>query len=198
MSLHIDPFTVKETKIDGLKIINAKMVTDDRGTVRELFRDSVYSDVLPESVTGWKQINLTRTEKGAVRGLHGEAMSKLITVAYGSVFGAYVDTRPDSKTFGAVETVHVTPGIQVFVPQGVCNGFQALEDTEYLYFFDNEWAPGMPGTALCPLDPELGIEWPIAIDINNLNQISEKDSKAPTLKELKALKGNRLQGCRYK
>ena len=46
MSLHIDPFTVKETKIDGLKIINAKMVT-----VRELFRDSVYSDVLPESIT---------------------------------------------------------------------------------------------------------------------------------------------------
>jgi dTDP-4-dehydrorhamnose 3,5-epimerase len=83
------------------------------------------------------------------------------------------------------ETVYVTPGVQVFVPQGVCNGFQALEDTEYLYFFDNEWAPGMPGTALCPLDPELGIEWPIAIDINNLNQISEKDSKAPTLKELK-------------
>ena len=185
MSLHIDPFSVKETKIAGLKIINAKMATDDRGTVRELFRDSIYSDVLPETVSAWKQINLTRTEKGAVRGLHGEAMSKLITVAYGSVFGAYVDTRPDSGTFGAVETVYVTPGVQVFVPQGVCNGFQALEDTEYLYFFDNEWAPGMPGTALCPLDPELGIEWPIAIDINNLNQISEKDSKAPSLQELK-------------
>ena len=27
MSLHIDPFTVKETKIAGLKIINAKMAT---------------------------------------------------------------------------------------------------------------------------------------------------------------------------
>ena len=185
MSLHIDPFSVKETKIAGLKIINAKMATDDRGTVRELFRDSTYSDVLPETVSAWKQINRTGTEKGAVRGLHGEAMSKLITVAYGSVFGAYVDTRPDSETFGAVETVYVTPGVQVFVPQGVCNGFQALEDTEYLYFFDNEWAPGMPGTALCPLDPELGIEWPIAIDINNLNQISEKDSKAPSLQELK-------------
>ncbi|WP_207658197.1 dTDP-4-dehydrorhamnose 3,5-epimerase family protein [Butyrivibrio fibrisolvens] len=28
-------------------------------------------------------------------------MNKLVTVAYESVFGAYVDTRPDSKTFGA-------------------------------------------------------------------------------------------------
>ena len=185
MSLHIEPFAVNESNIEGLKIISAKMSTDDRGTVRELFRGSIYSEVLPETVTGWKQINLTKTKKGAARGLHGEKMSKLVTVAYGAVFGAYVDTRPDSKTFGAVQTVHITPGIQVFVPQGVCNGFQALEDTEYLYFFDNEWTPGMPGTALCPLDSELGIKWPISIDTRNPNQISEKDSNAPTLKELR-------------
>ena len=189
MSLHIEPFAVNDSNIEGLKIISAKMSTDDRGTVRELFRGSIYFEVLPKTVTGWKQINLTRTKKGAVRGLHGEAMSKLDTVAYGSVFGAYVDTRPDSKTFGAVQTVHITPGVQVFVPQGVCNGFQALEDTEYLYFFDNEWAPGMPGTALCPLDPELDIKWPIPIETSDFNQISEKDSKAPTLKELRKTLG---------
>ena len=189
MSLHIEPFAVNDSNIEGLKIISAKMSTDDRGTVRELFRGSIYFEVLPKTVTGWKQINLTRTKKGAVRGLHGEAMSKLVTVAYGSVFGAYVDTRPDSKTFGAVQTVHITPGVQVFVPQGVCNGFQALEDTEYLYFFDNEWAPGMPGTALCPLDPELDIKWPIPIETSDFNQISAKDSKAPTLKELRKTLG---------
>ncbi|WP_026517961.1 dTDP-4-dehydrorhamnose 3,5-epimerase family protein [Butyrivibrio sp. MC2021] len=185
MGTQIEPFSAKDSNIEGLKVISAKMVTDDRGTVRELFRGSVYDDVLPAEVNSWKQINLTRTKKGAVRGLHGEAMNKLVTVAYGSVFGAYVDTRPGSRTFGAVQTVHITPGVQVFVPQGVCNGFQALEDTEYLYFFDNEWAPGMPGTALCPLDPELDIKWPIAVDTTDLNQISEKDSKAPTLQELR-------------
>lgn len=189
MSLHIEPFVANDSNIEGLKIISAKMATDDRGIVRELFRSSVYFEILPETVTGWKQINLTRTKKGAVRGLHGEAMSKLVTVAYGSVFGAYVDTRLGSKTFGAVQTVHITPGVQVFVPQGVCNGFQALEDTEYLYFFDNEWVSGMPGTALCPLDPELGIKWPISIDASDLNQISAKDSKAPTLKELRKIIG---------
>lgn len=185
MGTTIDPFKASDSNVEGLKIINAKMVTDDRGTVRELFRGSVYADALPNTVSGWKQINLTKTKKGAVRGLHGEAMNKLVTVAYGSVFGAYVDTRPDSKTFGAVQTVHITPGVQVFVPQGVCNGFQALEDTEYLYFFDNEWAPGMPGTALCPIAPDLDINWPIPIDTNDLNQISEKDSKAPTLAQLR-------------
>lgn len=190
MGVQINPFSASESKIDGLKIIHVKMVTDDRGTVRELYRESSHSEVLPETLSAWKQVNLTRTKRGAVRGLHGEAMSKLVTVAYGSVFGAYVDTRPDSKTFGAVETVYIRPGIQVFVPQGVCNGFQALEDdTEYLYFFDNEWVSGMSGVALTPLDPELGIEWPIPIEPEDRNQISEKDYKAPTLRELKEVQG---------
>ena len=196
MKLEIKPFTALESKIDGLKIINVKMVTDDRGTVRELYRESEHMVILPNSVSNWKQVNLTRTKQGAVRGLHGEAMSKLVTVAVGSVFGVYVDTRPGSKTFGAVETVHITPGIQVFVPQGVCNGFQALEDnTEYLYFFDNEWVSGMAGTALTPLDSELKIDWPIPIDAENREQISEKDAKAPRLRELiKGISRDELHG----
>lgn len=185
MNLQITPFLASTSKIEGLQIINTKMVTDERGTVRELYRWSNHSEVLPETVFSWKQINLTRTKKGAVRGLHGEAMSKLVTVAYGSAFGVYVDTRIGSKTQGEVVTVHLTPGVQVYVPQGVCNGFQSLDDdTEYLYFFDNEWIPGMSGVALSPLDSELGIDWPITIDSNNRNQISEKDLNAPTLREL--------------
>ena len=160
-------------------------MTDDRGTVRELYRSSVHSDVLPNSLNSWKQINLTRTKRGAVRGLHGEKMAKLVTVAKGSAFGVYVDTRANSRTIGAVETVNLTPGIQVFVPEGVCNGFQALDDdTEYLYFFDNEWVLGMSGVALTPLDPELNIEWPIPLIPGNVEQVSVKDSKAPTLREV--------------
>lgn len=42
----------------------------------------------------------------------------------------------------------------------------------------------MTGVALTPLDPDLGIEWPIAIKPDNLAQISKKDSEAPTLKEV--------------
>ncbi|GAB2024900.1 hypothetical protein OfM1_09710 [Lactovum odontotermitis] len=186
--LQINPLSASGSKIEGLQVINAKQVTDDRGTVRELYRTSSYAEILPSSVSAWKQVNLTRTKRGAVRGLHGEAMSKLVTVASGSAFGVYADTRPDSKTAGAVATVQLTPGVQVFVPQGDCNGFQALDDsTEYLYFFDNEWAPGMTGVALSPLDANLGIEWPIPIDSNDLEQISEKDAKAPSLREVLSL-----------
>ncbi|MDN5437264.1 MAG: dTDP-4-dehydrorhamnose 3,5-epimerase, partial [Lactococcus sp.] len=51
-------------------------------------------------------------------------------------------------------------------------------------FFDNEWQPGMSGVALTPLDSELGIDWPIGLNPNNLDQVSEKDAKAPTLKTI--------------
>lgn len=141
--------------------------------------------MLPDTLAAWAQVNLTRTKRGAVRGLHGEAMAKLVTVAKGAAFGVYVDTRPDSPTRGAVQTVSLTPGVQVFVPKGVCNDFQVLEeDTEYLYFFDNEWVPGMEGVALTPLDSELNIAWPIPIDPTNRDQISEKDARAPRLQDL--------------
>ena len=64
-------------------------------------------------------------------------------------------------------TVRLTAGKQVLVPNGVCNGFQSLGDvpTQYLYCFDSEWVPGMAGTAVNPLDPALGIEWPLPIDV---------------------------------
>lgn len=181
----VTPLSQKTSTIEGLEIINSKTVTDNRGTVRELYRKSSYDEMGVKPKISWNQVNLTKTKLGAVRGLHGENMSKLVTVAFGSAFGVYVDTRLDSKTRGEVVTVVLKPGIQVFVPEGVCNGFQALEEeTEYLYFFDNEWTSDMAGVSLSPTDPELAIEWPIAIDPNNIEQISEKDSKAPRFSEL--------------
>lgn len=50
--------------------------------------------------------------------------------------------------------------------------------------FDREWMPSMSGTALTPMDPDLGIPWPITIDVNNVEQISRKDANAPTLAHL--------------
>lgn len=184
--LVFEEFATEETAIAGLLVINARSVTDDRGTVRELYRGSVYSSVLSDVTPIWKQINLTRTRRGAVRGLHGEAMAKLVTVASGSAFGVYVDTRRESRTVGNVVTVNLIPGKQVFVPQGVCNGFQATSehDTEYLYFFDAEWRPDMSGVAVTPLDATLGVAWPIPIDPNDHDQISAKDAAAPTLSSI--------------
>jgi dTDP-4-dehydrorhamnose 3,5-epimerase len=175
----VSDMTVEPTAIDGLLRITPKSITDDRGTVREFFRLSSYSERV--STAGqWAQVNLTWTKHGALRGLHGEAMTKLVAVAAGEAFGAYLDTRPGSRTFGTVVTLPLTVGVQVLVPPGVCNGFQAVspDGCQYLYCFDQEWQPGMAGVAVNPLDPALGIDWPLP------PILSEKDAAAPKLADV--------------
>lgn len=181
-SAGVEPMRVEATAIDGLVRIVTKSVTDARGTVREFFRTSGFAEhgvAVPER---WAQINLTRTRFGAVRGLHGEAADKLIGIAAGTAFGAWLDARPDSPTRGTVVTGELAVGVQMFVPAGVCNGFQATspDGCEYLYCFGVEWTPGMAGIAVTPLDPDLAIAWPVAIDASDPAQLSAKDAAAPS------------------
>jgi dTDP-4-dehydrorhamnose 3,5-epimerase len=176
------PLTVERTQIDGLVVIRMKQVTDARGTVRELFRWSAMADAGLQ-VGPWQQINVTETRRGAIRGLHGENMTKLVGVVSGEAFGAYVDARPDSATKGRLVTVPLTLGTQVLVPPGVCNGFQSVseEPTQYVYCFDREWTPGMDGVAVHPLDPTLGIPWPVPVDPSDPAMLSPKDAAQPAL-----------------
>jgi len=174
------PFAAKSTAIEGLFFIDMKEFRDDRGVIREFYRESAFAAAGLPSLGPWLQINVTETGQGALRGLHGEDMYKLVAIASGEAFGAYVDARVDSASRGTVETVRLVPGMQVLVPRGVCNGFQSVSPgtTQYLYAFDCEWVPGMAGTAVNPLDPALGIAWPLPVDGAAL---SEKDRGLPTL-----------------
>lgn len=182
--VEIVDFDVQPTDIDGLALVRMKQVYEDRGTVREFFRASAFRDAGYE-LAPFEQVNVTETKPGAVRGMHGESMTKLIAIAHGTAYGAWVDARPDSPTKGAVVQVALEPGVQVLVPEGVCNGFQSTGDspTQYVYCFTSEWRPGMQGVAITPLDPALGIRWPLPIDENDRSVISEKDIQAPTFAE---------------
>lgn len=175
---------VSGTEIDGLWVATLKQFTDGRGTIREFFRRSAFEAVgLPGGP--WVQVNVTETDRGAIRGMHGEQMHKLVGVAWGEVFGAYVDARAGSPSFGTVVTQTLAPGSQVLVPPGVCNGFQSLVDgTQYLYCFDVEWAPDMDGVAVSPFDPDLGIDWPLPFDPDDPALVSAKDRAAPRLRDL--------------
>ena len=180
------PFSARSTAIDGLFVIDMKEARDERGVIREFYRESAFEEAGLPSLGPWLQINLTETARGALRGLHGEKMYKLVGVAAGEAFGAYVDVRPDSASCGKVETVQLVAGTQVLVPPGVCNGFQSISPgvTQYLYAFDAEWVEGMAGAAVNALDPALAIAWPLPVDLADAAGISEKDRRLPTLGEV--------------
>ncbi|MHB1924455.1 MAG: dTDP-4-dehydrorhamnose 3,5-epimerase family protein [Acidimicrobiales bacterium] len=181
-----DRLRAETTAIDGLHILQLKAVGDERGVVREFFRASALAEVGLDAVGAWRQVNLTTSHRGVVRGLHGEAMTKLVSVAVGSALGAYVDARPGSTSFARTVTVELIPGRAVLVPRGVCNGFQATApgETAYLYCFDDEWRPDMAGVAVSAFDPDLGIAWPVPVDVNDRRLVSAKDAALPRLGEL--------------
>lgn len=187
MASAIVDFEVRPGAIDGLLHLTMKQATDERGSVREVFRSSAF-DAAGAPTGPWVQVNVTESTQGAVRGLHAENMNKLVAVVAGEAFGVYLDMRPTSPTHGVVESARLIPGAQVFVPRGVANGFQAVAPgpTQYLYAFDEEWQPAMDGRFCSPLDPELGIPWPLPIDIGDRAQISIKDRDAPSFAQSQA------------
>lgn len=179
----IRDMSVEGTDIDGLMVLSMKRATDERGAVREFYRASAWTEADLPSLGPWVQVNVTESKAGAIRGLHAEEMTKLVAVVSGEAFGAYVDARRQSPSFGKVVTVKLDPGTQVLVPSGVTNGFQSVTDTQYLYCFDAEWAPGMAGIAVHPLDPALAIDWPLPVDPDDLAILSAKDASLPTFAE---------------
>jgi dTDP-4-dehydrorhamnose 3,5-epimerase len=179
-------FEVRAGAVDGLLVATMKQITDDRGTIREFFRRSAFESV-GVALAPFQQINVTETRRGAIRGMHAEDMNKLVAIAAGVAFGAFVDLREGSPTFGAVDTVDLRPGVQVLVPAGVANGFQCVSDTsQYVYCFDQEWRPGMPGRSITPLDDHVAIPWPLPIDRDDPALMSPKDRDAGTLADLRA------------
>lgn len=176
------PLSFESTDIDGLFVITMKQIGDDRGTVREFYRQSGWAEAGLPQLGPWVQVNVTETLQGAIRGLHGEAMNKLVAIVAGEAFGAYVDARPASPSFGKMVTLFLAAGQQVLVPEGVCNGFQSVSSTptQYVYCFDSEWMPGMSGLAVNPLDPALDIDWPIVVHPEDRSVLSEKDANLPS------------------
>jgi dTDP-4-dehydrorhamnose 3,5-epimerase len=69
----------------------ARSGRDERGVVREFFRSSDFADELGLQLV-WRQINVTQTTPGAVRGRHGEPMTKLVGIAAGEALSPWVSS----------------------------------------------------------------------------------------------------------
>lgn len=177
---------VRPTALDGCWVLRMKEAGDERGTVREFYRRSALADLGIGVPTRLAQVNATRSGHGALRGIHAEAITKVVMLAWGTATSVIVDLRPDSPTAGRPVRIDMVPGDGLVLAPGLGNSFQTTspEGSLYLYGFDEEWRPGMPGRAATPLDPALaaaGIHWPVPVDAADRSRISHKDATAPTI-----------------
>ena len=176
-------FTGHETKIPGLLFFDIEDIHDERGYFQEKFQKAKLVEAgMPDSFNVIQNSLSYNNQAGVTRGFHAEPWDKYISVVTGKVFCAYVDLRA-GDTFGQVETVEINPNKAVFLPQGVANSFQTLEDnTYYLYSVNQHWsADDYDNYCFVNLgDPELNVAWPI-----NLKDavINDRDLNHPMLSE---------------
>ena len=175
---------VTETAIPGLLVVDLAVHGDSRGWFKENWqREKMVAEGIPDR--HWVQNNISyNLEAGATRGIHAEPWDKFISVATGSVFGAWVDLRQGSETFGEVFTCTLDPSRAIYVPRGVGNSYQALEDgTAYCYLVDAHWSAEQKKsyTFVNLADPDLAIPWPIPLEGC---EISEADGNHPMLRDV--------------
>lgn len=185
-----------ETNIPGLIVFDLPVHGDNRGWFKENWQRAKQTALgLPDF--GPVQNNISfNAKKGVTRGIHAEPWDKYISIAAGSVFGAWVDLRP-GDSFGQVYTTILDPSKAIYVPRGVGNSFQALEDgTVYTYLVNAHWSLEQKKTYTFVnlADPELDIQWPIPLEDS---ERSEADLHHPMLKDAKPMAPRRtmVTGC---
>ncbi|WP_345948589.1 dTDP-4-dehydrorhamnose 3,5-epimerase [Mucilaginibacter sp. PAMB04274] len=175
---------VTTTAIEGLLIIEPRIFPDDRGYFYESFNKQKFAEA---GITAdFVQDNQSFSQKGTLRGLHGQAdpfaQGKLVRVLQGRVLDVAVDIRKNSPTYGQHVTVELsgTNHLQFWVPPGFLHGFVTLEDnTIFTYkvtnFYNKESEIGVIWN-----DPKLAIGW--GIDTKEV-LLSPKDELLPSFED---------------
>ena len=188
---------VEETGIEGLKVVELAVHGDSRGWFKENWQRAKMTALgIPDLRVVQNNVSFN-AERGVTRGVHAEPWDKFVSVATGSVFGAWVDLRQGSETYGRVYTTRLDPSRAIYVPRGVGNSFQALEDgTVYTYLVDAHWSAELKRTYTFVnlADPALGIDWPIPLSEATL---SEADKRHPMLADVVPMAPRRtlVTGC---
>ena len=188
---------VSGTPIEGLLVAELPVHGDSRGWFKENWqRAKMCALGVPDIRMVQNNVSFN-AERGVTRGVHAEPWDKWISVATGRIFGAWVDLREGSATYGKSFSCEVDPSRAIFTPRGVGNSFQALEDgTAYTYLVDAHWSAELKKTYTFVnlADPKLGIEWPIPLDEATL---SEADKNHPYLKDVVPMAPRRtlVTGC---
>lgn len=178
-----------ETSIPGLIIFDLSVFGDSRGWFKENWqREKMLAIGLPDF--GPVQNNFSfNGKRGTMRGIHAEPWDKFISVGYGSFFGAWVDIREGSETYGQTFTAEIDATKAIYVPAGVANSYLTLEDnTVYSYLVNDHWYPDASYTFLSATDPALAIDWPIPVDEW---EMSEKDKNHPLLADITPVKSKK-------
>jgi dTDP-4-dehydrorhamnose 3,5-epimerase len=161
------PYTVIQTAIPDVLILEPKVFGDSRGFFFESFNNKDFANFTGLDVN-FVQDNHSKSAKGVLRGLHyqlQQAQGKLVRVTQGAVFDVAVDIRKSSPTFGKWVGCELSDinHRQFWVPAGFAHGFFVLsESADFLYKTTDYYDPAHE-RCIAWNDPSIGIVWPEGI-----------------------------------
>jgi len=177
---------VTQTGLAGVLVLEPDVLGDSRGFFMETFQAARYAEL---GIPALQQNNLSRSVRGAVRGLHFQephGQGKLVQVVRGAIFDVAVDVRRGSPAFGRWVSAELTEDNrrQLWIPPGFAHGFAVLADVaDILYQCTGLYVRAAEHSVRWD-DPEIGIAWPA---LPGPPMLSAKDAAAPRLRDAQAL-----------
>ncbi len=158
------PFTVTETDLPGVLILEPKVFGDERGFFYESFNARDFKEATGVDTT-FVQDNHSRSAKGVLRGLHYQIkhpQGKLVRVTEGEVFDVAVDLRKSSQHFGkwTAVTLSAANRRQLWIPPGFAHGFLVTSHSaDFIYKTTTYWDRNDECCVLWS-DQNISVNWP--------------------------------------
>ena len=164
-----------KTNIKNIKIIKTKIFKDNRGFLREVFRENLIKN------NKFIFNLMSFSKKNVLRGLHIQtknSQAKIITVTHGKIFDVVVDLRKKSKTFKKSYSIIISDksDFSFYVPEGFAHGFLCLSKECTINYSCSNYRNSDSELTLDWDDEQLGIKWPTKKPI-----LSKKDKKGLSL-----------------
>ncbi len=172
---------VKNTLLDGVKIITPTVFEDERGYFFESYKAHIFkNNDLP---INFVQDNEVKSTKGVLRGLHyqfNRPQGKLVRVISGSILDVAVDIRKGSPTFGQSEIVHLTAenNKMLYIPEGFAHGYLVTSSESIVVYKCTDIYDPNDQFGIIWNDETIGVDWTYDSPI-----LSEKDLMLPALND---------------
>ena len=161
---------IKKTEFKGLLIIKQKNNFDNRGSLRETFKEKILRKKFIFEYC-------TTSKKNVLRGFHFQTkykQSKYVNVVKGKILDVVVDLRKRSKTFGKTFKIILSKknALGLYIPAGFGHAYYSFDKENIIYYkLDNFYAPKFE-KGIIYNDTKLKVKWPRKKMI-----ISKKDKK---------------------
>jgi dTDP-4-dehydrorhamnose 3,5-epimerase len=145
---------IKDTFIDGLKIIKLNKFTDFRGSFLKVFNFDFFKD--NHLKTDFMESYFSVSDKNVIRGMHFQLPpfenDKIVFLNHGKIMDVVLDIRVKSKTFGRFFNIEISENdpILVYIPIGCAHGFMSMTSNSIVSYFQ---------TSVYNKDSDSGVKW---------------------------------------